>query len=223
MQPSLFKPDNWQLTPAEAKNQQTQLRHQVQCSDQLKQPIQTVAGIDVGFEQQGTIARAAIAVLQFPQLNLIEQTIARQPTQFPYIPGLLSFREIPVILAAFAQLSRLPDLLLCDAQGLAHPRRFGLACHLGVLTELPSIGVAKTRLCGSYQQPDESKGSWYALLDQDEQIGTVLRTRDRVNPLFISCGHKISLPTAIHYVLMCTTRYRLPETTRWAHFLASGG
>jgi deoxyribonuclease V len=138
------------------------------------------------------------------------------------VPGLLSFRETPAVLEALGRLSERPDLLLCDGQGYAHPRRFGLACHLGVLTGLPSIGVAKSRLIGTHGALPKEKGAWVPLLDGDEAVGAVLRTRDGVAPLYVSIGHRVSLPTAIRWVLACTTRYRLPETTRQAHRLASG-
>jgi len=184
--------------------------------------VRRVAGIDVGFEQDGATSRAAFAVLEFPELRLVESAVARLPTGFPYVPGLLSFREIPAVLEALGRLSERPDLLLCDGQGYAHPRRFGLACHLGVLTGLPSIGVAKSRLIGTHGALPEEKGAWVPLLDGDEAVGAVLRTRDGVAPLYVSIGHRVSLPTAIRWVLACTTRYRLPETTRQAHRLASG-
>jgi len=178
--------------------------------------------VDVGFEDQGKTTRAAIAVLEFPSLELVAQAIARLPTSFPYVPGLLSFREIPAVLAALEKLESLPDLLLCDGQGLAHPRRFGIACHLGVLTNIPAIGVAKTRLIGSFGPVPEEKGGWAPLMDKEEQIGAVLRSRTGTKPLFISAGHRIGLESAIHYVMACTPKYRLPETTRQAHRLASG-
>ena len=184
--------------------------------------IRRVAGVDVGFEQGGRITRAAVAVLGFPDLEPASEAIARLPTSFPYVPGLLSFREIPAVLAALQQLEELPDLLLCDGQGLAHPRRFGIACHLGVLVDLPSIGVAKSRLLGEHEEPGPDKGSWEPLLDRGETIGAVVRTRSRVKPLYVSIGHRLSLDTAIRYLLACTPRYRLPETTRRAHRLASG-
>lgn len=200
---------------------QERLRGLVESRDRLEN-IQRVAGVDVGFKESGRITRAAVALLRFPSLELEEQAIVQQPTRFPYVPGLLSFREIPAVLEAMMQLENQPDLLLCDGQGIAHPRRFGIACHLGLLTDTPAIGVAKSRLIGSHPAVPEEKGSWVPLMDRDEQIGAVLRTRKRVNPLYISPGHRISLESAIHYVLACTTRYRLPETTRWAHRLASG-
>jgi deoxyribonuclease V len=161
-------------------------------------------------------------VLTFPELEFRESAIARAPLSFPYVPGLLSFREIPAVLKAFGELRELPDIVLCDGQGYAHPRRFGLACHLGVLTGLPTIGVAKKRLLGECAELPANKASHVSLMHDGEVIGAVLRSRDGVKPLYISIGHRVSLATALHYVLRCTTRYRLPETTRWAHRLASG-
>jgi deoxyribonuclease V len=211
----------WDLTPAEAIAVQQQLRERVIREDRLIRPTR-IAGVDVGFEDSGRITRAAVAVLDFPSLEPLEQAVALQPTRFPYVPGLLSFREVPAILQALGQLKRPPDLLLCDGQGLAHPRRFGLACHLGLLTDIPSIGVGKTRLIGSHGAVPEGKGSWVPLIDRGEEVGAVLRTRRGVKPIYVSIGHRISLPTAIDYVLAATTRYKLPETTRAAHRLASG-
>ena len=211
---------SWDLSPSEARALQYDLRSKIITSDQFRVP-RWVAGVDVGFEKQGTITRAAGAVLSFPDLQLVDHAIARQPTRFPYLPGLLSFREIPAILQALESIRQAPDMLLCDGQGMAHPRRFGLACHLGLLTDLPSIGVAKSRLIGQYGELPETKGSWIPLLADGQVIGAVLRSRDRVKPLYISIGHRISLVSAIHYVMACCTRYKLPETTRAAHRLAS--
>lgn len=211
----------WDVTPAQARAIQLEGRACVIAEDRLG-GVARVAGIDVGFEQDGAISRAAVVVLDLSSLRLVESAVARLPTRFPYVPGLLSFREIPAVLEALGRLSASPDLLLCDGQGYAHPRRFGLACHLGVITGLPSIGVAKSRLIGTHGPLPEAKGAWVPLRDGEETIGAVLRTRDRVAPLYVSIGHRVSLPTAIHWVLACTTRYRLPETTRQAHRLASG-
>jgi len=217
----IAQPIDWPENVAEARAVQEQLRARVITENQLG-AVEHVAGVDVGFEQKGDITRAAVAVLRFPQLDLVEQAIARQPTRFPYIPGYLSFREIPALLAALAKITTTPDLILCDGQGLAHPRRFGIACHLGVLTGLATIGVAKSRLIGSHDEPGAKKGCWTPLMDKGEVIGAVLRSRDNVSPLYVSVGHRVDLHTAIDYVLRCTTRYRLPETTRCAHRLASG-
>jgi len=214
-------PHPWNVSASEAIALQQRLRGEVIEADRFSR-IDTVAGVDVGFEAHGSVTRAAVAVLSFPQLKLLEYAIARRPTEFPYIPGLLSFREIPAVLDALSRLRRLPDLLLCDGQGRAHPRRFGIACHLGVLTGLPAIGVAKSRLVGTHAPLAEDKGARQALYDKGEVIGMVLRTRRGVRPLYISVGHRVALATAVDYVLRCITRFRLPETTRAAHKLASG-
>ena len=212
---------SWPRDIASARKIQETLRTQVIREDALA-AVRYVAGVDVGFEDKGRTTRAAIAVLEFPGLVLHDRAISRSPTRFPYIPGYLSFRELPAVLLALERVTVTPDLLLCDGQGLAHPRRFGLACHLGVLTDLPSIGVAKSRLIGVYDEPPGEKGQCTPLMDKGETIGAVVRTRSNVSPVYVSLGHRISLPTAVDYVLRCTTRYRLPETTRWAHRLASG-
>ncbi|QDL09036.1 deoxyribonuclease V [Brasilonema octagenarum UFV-E1] len=211
----------WSLTVDEARKIQETLRYEVITEDKLKQPIQYVAGVDMGFEADGTISRAAVAVLSFPDLQLQETSLARRPTTFPYIPGFLSFREIPAVLDALEKIQTIPDLILCDGQGIAHPRRFGIACHLGLIVDIPTIGVAKSLLIGKYEDLPETRGSCVPLIDKEETIGVVLRTRTKVKPLYISSGHRISLPTAIDYVLRCTTKYRLPETTRIADKLAS--
>ncbi|WP_423226999.1 deoxyribonuclease V [Marinobacter halodurans] len=208
------------LTPKDAIALQQSLRAQVRTEDDLPD-VRTVAGVDAGFEDNGQTTRAAVVVLNLNDLTPIDYTLARLPTRFPYVPGLLSFRECPVILEALKQLETLPDLLLCDGQGIAHPRRLGIATHIGLLTGLPSIGVGKSRLTGTHGPVPEGKGEWTPLKDGDETIGAVLRTRSGVKPLFISPGHRISLPTAIDHVMACITRYRLPETTRWADGLAS--
>ncbi|MEO0409380.1 MAG: deoxyribonuclease V [Cyanobacteria bacterium P01_A01_bin.135] len=211
----------WPDTREAAIALQRQLQERVILQDQMGQVVH-VAGVDVGFESGGSITRAAVAVLTFPELVLVDRAIARCPTTFPYIPGLLSFRELPAVIDALNRLTILPQLLLCDGQGLAHPRRLGIACHLGLLTDIPAIGVAKSRLVGNHDPAPEPKGGWTLLTHREETIGAVLRTRQGTKPLFISSGHRISLATAIDYVMRCTTRYRLPETTRHAHKLASG-
>ena len=211
----------WPQTIENAKSLQVQLQGSVIKRNQFGE-IRYVAGIDIGFENAGKITRAAIAILSFPDLHLVEKQVVRDKTCFPYVPGYLSFREIPPALKAFEKLSNTPDLLLCDGQGLAHPRRFGLACHLGLWTQIPSIGVAKSRLTGTNKDVGALKGNWQPLCDNGDEIGAVLRTRTNVAPLYVSIGHKIDLLTAIDFTLRCTTKYRLPETTRWAHKLASG-
>ncbi len=213
-------PDHWPTELAEAAALQETLAAQVLTTDRLGE-VRHVAGVDVGFEAEGTITRAAVAVLSFPELQLVDQAVARRPTTFPYIPGFLSFRELPAVLEALANVAIVPELLLCDGQGLAHPRRFGIACHLGLLVDLPAIGVAKSLFVGKHAEVSDERGAWQPLLDRGETIGAALRTRPGTRLLYVSSGHRISLPTALDYVLRCTTKYRLPETTRWAHNLAS--
>ena len=210
----------WQLTPAEAVVLQNALRQRVERVDRLP-AIRHVAGVDVGFEEGGHVARAAVAVLAFPGLQPAATSVARRPVEFPYVPGLLAFRELPAVLAALANLDIAPDLILCDGQGIAHPRRFGIASHLGVLLDVPTIGAAKTRLTGQYAEPKDVKGAWTPLIDGAETIGAVVRTRVGVKPIYVSIGHRVSLKTAVELTLACVTRYRLPETTRQAHHLAS--
>lgn len=216
----------WDLAPREAIALQVRLRERVERADRLG-PVRRVAGVDVGFEDDGRVTRAAVAVLGYPGLALVERAIVRVPTRFPYVPGLLSFREVPAVLAAFEQLRTAPDLILYDGQGIAHPRRFGIASHVGLLLDCPSIGVAKSRLVGAHRMPADRRGAWAPLVDAGETrgtetIGAVLRTRKGVKPLYVSIGHRVSLETAVRWTLACCTKYRLPETTRWAHRLASG-
>jgi deoxyribonuclease V len=184
--------------------------------------VRHVAGVDCGFpsEHGGEVTRAAVAVLAFPSLELVEHSIVERPTDFPYVPGFLSFREVPAILEALGRLTIRPGLLIVDGQGYAHPRGFGIACHLGVETGLPSIGTAKSRLVGEHREPGAKAGSRVPLEYKGETVGTVLRTRDGVAPLYVSVGHKLDLDSAVSWVLACTRGYRLPETTRWADGLA---
>ncbi len=204
---------------AEAKEIQEKLRELVITKDCLGE-VHYVAGVDVGFKNNYTISQAAVAVLSFPELEVVETKIAQIPTTFPYVPGYLSFREIPAILKVIERLQITPDLIICDGQGLAHPRRFGLACHLGVLLDIPTIGVAKSLFIGKHETIPSEKGSWKPLIDQNETIGSVLRSRTNVKPIYVSIGHKISLPTAREYTVKCLGKYRLPETTRWADKLS---
>ena len=210
----------WDLSPAEARELQTHLAPCVVCENNVGR-LRRVAGVDAGFEAAGRITRAAVAVLSWPGLEPLEDAVVRRETSFPYVPGLLSFRELPAVLEALERLSTLPDLLLCDGQGIAHPRRFGIAAHLGVLTDLPAIGVGKTRLVGSHEPVPEPRGARTALKDGDEVIGAVLRTRTRVKPVYVSIGHRVSLETAVDLVLRAAPRYRLPEPIRRADRLAS--
>lgn len=212
----------WPTTLDEALAVQQQLRAQVVTHDDLGE-VRVVAGVDAGYEDEGQTARAVVVALAFPTLEPLDYAVARRPAIFPYIPGFLSFREGPAVIAALDALRVRPDLLICDGQGIAHPRRLGIASHIGVLTNMPSIGCAKSLLTGRHGPVPEERGAWTPLTHRGEPIGAVLRTRVGVKPVFISVGHRVSLPTALHYVMACTTRYRLPETTRLADGLASHG
>lgn len=212
---------SWEVNPTEAIAIQEHLRPQVVSEDRFGE-IAVAAGVDVGYEDGGATMRAAVAVLDFNSLTLLESAVARHPSTFPYLPGLLSFRESPAVLEAIGNLGHWPDLLFCDGHGLAHPRRFGLACHLGLLCDLPSIGVAKSRLIGVHEPPGTDRGSWKPLLDEGKIVGAALRTRSNVRPVLVSVGHRVSLESAIALTMRCIGRYRLPETTRFAHLLASG-
>jgi len=213
-------PHSWDVSPEEAVAIQRQLRQRLQIQP-LTAEVEWLAAVDAGFTDQGATARAAVVLFHLPEMAQVEQRLAFAPVRFPYVPGLLSFRELPVVLQALESLSRLPDLLLCDGMGIAHPRRLGIAAHLGLVTDLPSIGVGKSRLTGRYEEPGPNKGDWSPLLDHGERIGSVLRTRPGVKPLFVSPGHKTSQDDAIAWVLRTTTRYRLPEPIRAADQLAS--
>ncbi len=209
------------LTPKEAVAQQRELAGRVIKENQFDS-IEYVAGVDVGFEENKTISRAAAVVLSFPELVPLESGIARRPVTFPYIPGLLAYREVPVVLDALAQLATEPDIILVDGHGLAHPRRFGIACQIGVLLDRPSVGVAKSILVGKADEPENRVGAWAPLVDKGETIGAVVRTKLNVKPIYVSIGNKIDLRTAVELVLKCTTKYRVPETTRYAHNIAGG-
>ncbi len=215
----IVSPHRWDVSPSEAMEIQQGLRSGVSTERSFNQ-VNTVAGVDVAIK--GEVAKAAIVVLSYPGLTPLDYSLAELPVEFPYIPGLLAFREAPAVLAALETLKTEPDLFIFDAQGLAHPRRMGLATHLGVIINRPSIGCAKSRLCGSHHEPGPERGSLAHLYDGDEIIGAVLRTQTGVTPLYVSIGHKVDLPTAIEYVLSCCTNYRLPETTRYAHRVAGG-
>ena len=212
---------DWNLTPQQAIQLQKQLAYEVVAEDRFSEPVKTVAGIDLGYDSKNDTSRAVCVVLSFPELELIETSEALLPIQFPYVPGLLSFRETPVAIKALEKLTVTPDLILCDGQGLAHPRRFGIACHIGLITDLPTLGVAKSLLVGKFENLGESRGSRAPLVHKNEQVGFALRTKDKVQPVYVSVGHRISLETAADYVLQCAQKYRLPETTRLADKMAS--
>ena len=212
---------SWPATAAEAIALQKQLAPAVETADRLG-AVRTIAGIDVAFPGGGALTRAAIVVLSYPDLAVIETRVVEEPTRFPYVPGLLSFREAPAVLSALGELDSVPDLLMVDGHGIAHPRRLGIACHLGLLASLPAIGVAKSRLCGRHDEPGTEKGSRTPLADGDAVLGAVLRTRARVKPVFVSAGHRVGLETAVKLVLACAPRFRLPEPTRLADKLSKG-
>ncbi|MGR4069146.1 deoxyribonuclease V [Halomonas sp. LR3S48] len=216
---------DWNLSPEEAIALQKRMAGHIEREDRLA-PVRHIAGVDIGFEQGGEITRAAAVVLAWPGdpfvgLEIVEQVVHREPTRMPYIPGLLSFREIPAALAAFGQLTTRPELVMVDGQGIAHPRRLGVASHLGLWLDLPTIGVAKSRLCGVYDEVPEARGEWTPLRHRGETIGAVLRTRVGVKPVFVSLGHRISLETSLDWVAKCLGRTKLPEPTRLADRLAS--
>ncbi len=194
---------------------QKELRHRVRLENDFG-AIRHVAGVDVGYDNARGLAHASVVVVALGTLLPVEQVQVFTPVAFPYITGLLSFREIPAIIEALAQLKHAYELLMVDGQGIAHPRRLGIAAHLGVLTDMPAIGVAKSRLTGTFHPPGPTKGSHSPLMDKGERIGAVLRSRDNVSPLFISPGHRIDIDASVRYVVQCLTRYRLPEPTRLA-------
>jgi deoxyribonuclease V len=207
---------------AAAIAEQHALRARVSLRDEFGD-LRLVAGVDAGFENESTVIRAAVVVLHFPDLVPVDYALVRQPVTFPYVPGLLAFREVPAMIAAFDRLHTEPDMVICDGHGIAHPRRCGIACHLGVLLNLPTIGCAKQRLIGRYVAPPTVRAARSPLYDGSEQIGWVLRTRADAQPVFVSPGHRVSLDRVTEVVMACTTRFRLPETTRFAHRLASHG
>ncbi len=220
-------PHRWDLTPKEAAQLQVELRRLLQKQRDFGE-IRTVAGADIAVEiapaagknPKEAVGYAGVIVYSFPQLEEIERRSACLRLTFPYVPGLLVFREGPALLEAFAQLRTEPDLLLFDAHGYAHPRRFGLACHLSVVLDKPGIGVAKSRLIGRYEEPLDQVGAWSPLADAEETIGAVLRTRAGVQPIFVSIGHRVDLESAVEMALACADGRRIPKPTREAdHFV----
>ena len=208
---------------AALRAQQLELASSVILEDRLdNDPPDLIGGADVGFEQGGEVTRAAMVLLSYPSLELVEYQVARVATTMPYIPGFLSFRETPALMAAWQQLSHKPDLLFVDGHGISHPRRLGVASHFGLLVDVPTIGVAKKRLCGKLEPLAAEPGALAPLLDKGEQLAWVWRSKVRCNPLFISTGHRVSLDSALTWVQRCMNGYRLPEPTRWADAVASG-
>lgn len=212
---------SWQVTTAEAKAIQLELASQVKRVGVITDP-RYIAGVDISVNRFSKTGTGAVVVLSYPGLQVVEAQVVTDRIAFPYVPGLLSYREAPLILAAFEKIKIKPDIVMVDGQGIAHPRRFGIASHLGLILGIPTIGCAKSRLCGEHEIPGTQTGSFAELKDNGEVIGAVLRTRENVKPLYISIGHLIDLPAAIKWVLACCRGYRLPEPTRLAHQAAGG-
>lgn len=212
-------PEAAPLSEQDARRIQDELRGRVVRADRLG-PVRRVAAVDAHYSANQEVTWAAVALVGANDLELRESVLACRPTSFPYIPGFLSFREAPVMLDALACLSVRPDLLLVDGQGIAHPRRFGLACHVGVLADLPTIGVAKSLLAGRYLEPGPERGDWTPLIHRGEVVGAALRTRKGTRPVFVSVGHRVALETAIDHVMRCTPRFRLSEPIRLADRLS---
>ena len=210
---------DWEMTPLQARQTQLKLAAMVSTQNEVCD-VRLIAGVDISAPDTEGFARAAVVVLSYPELKTVEAKTIEQRVTFPYIPGLLSFREAPLILAACEELDSEPDLILIDGQGIAHPRRLGLASHLGLLWDKPTIGCAKSRLCGEHQLVPQEPGSYAELVDKDEVVGAVLRTRRGVNPIYVSIGHKLDLQAAIAWVLRCCSDFRIPEPTRLAHLAA---
>lgn len=211
---------DWDLDPRQAVALQRELARQVRLMPADELPA-TVAGVDVSYEKHGDHFFAAVVVLDFATLTVLDEASADGRVDFPYIPGLLSFRELPVLLAAFRRLKTVPDVVLVDGQGIAHPRRIGLASHLGLWLNLPTVGCAKSRLCGVHAELGAKRGEAAPLLLADEVVGMALRTRERVKPLYVSPGHLTDVASATRLTLACTRRYRMPEPTRLAHHLTN--
>src|SRR3954469_19045513 len=211
---------DWSLTPREAVELQKQLRAQVRVTP-LKKRAETIAGAAISFNKFDPTIYTGIVVLRLPTLEVVEEVGIVGETTFPYVPGLLSFRESPSVLEAWAKLKTEPDAVMFDGQGLAHPRRVGIACHVGLLIERPTLGCAKSVLVGKYEEPPQERGSWSPLVDKGETVGAALRTKDRVQPIYVSPGHLIDLEGAIDLTLRCDGGYRQPEPTRRAHLLVN--
>ncbi len=208
----------WDLSPAEAKKVQEQLRSRVNSETPLDwDRIRLVAAADVSFSRKSPVLFGAVVLVHFPELTLHSVYYRQAEARFPYVPGFLSFREAPVLLEIFDALPVVPDVLLCDGQGVAHPRFFGLASHLGLLLDLPTVGCAKSLLVGEFEPPGVEKGSFTPIHFQGREVGAALRTRRGVQPVYVSVGHKITLPDALELVLKCSPRYRIPEPLRLAH------
>lgn len=209
----------WDLKPDEAIALQKELAGRIILEDQPGE-VKRIAGVDMAINEENGLARAAVVLLSYPELEMLECHVYEEPLRMPYVPGLLSFREAPAVLGAFAQLKQSADLVMVDGQGIAHPRRMGIGAHVGLWLDLPTIGCAKSILTGHHKPVGENVGDWVPLISNHETIGAVVRTRSKVKPMIISAGHKITLETSIKYVLNCGKGYRLPEPTRQADKLS---
>lgn len=207
---------SWNVTPKEAAAEQLKLAGQVEITE-FRGKISLVAGTDLSYDRANDMLFAAVLVFSFPDLELIETQSTIAKSTFPYVPGLLSYRELPPLLECFRKLRNVPDIVLCDGQGIAHPRRFGLASHLGILLKIPTVGCAKSRLTGSGNEPGLEKGKWSPLNDEGEEIGRIVRTRTGVKPMYISVGHLCDIETATEVTIKCCIKYRQPEPNRLAH------
>lgn len=207
---------NWNVSIEQAKAIQLELKDRIQIK-KLGSPVRSVAGCDVSYSKKTEMCFAVVMVFKFPTMDIVEQTQASGPVNFPYVPGYLTFREAPILLKAFEKIENMPDLVLFDGQGIAHRRQMGLAAHLGLILDLPSIGCAKNVLVGKFEQPEDIQGSYTELIYQNRIIGAVVRTRDGVKPLFVSSGYKITIDEAIEWVLRACTKYRIPEPIRRSH------
>jgi deoxyribonuclease V len=212
---------SWDVSTLEARKIQEKLASRVSWECSLNNP-RLIAGVDISVNRFNKTGRGAVVILNYPALEIVEIRAVSDSVTFPYVPGLLSFREMPLLLAAFEKVKNIPDLILVDGQGIAHPRRIGIASHLGLVLNIPTIGCAKSRLCGEHEIPGIKAGSYTDLTDRGEVIGAVLRTRDGVRPVYVSIGHMVDLPSAVHWVGACCRGYRLPEPTRLAHQAAGG-
>ena len=217
----VIRQHEWRVSTSEAREIQAELAGQVSRAGDVNN-LRLIAGVDISVNRWAKTGTGAVVVLSYPELEPVEIKVVTDHIEFPYVPGLLSFREAPLILAACKELTVTPDLVMVDGQGIAHPRRIGLASHLGLFLDVPTIGCAKSRLCGRHDEPGNEAGSYAELLDGDEVIGVVLRTREGVKPVYVSVGHKVDLPAAIRWTLACCRGYRLPEPTRLAHQAAGG-
>lgn len=219
--PPLPKLHDWNLSPTQAVAMQKELRERVQIAPLDLSHVHTVAGADISFNKFSETIYAGIVVLKFPELEIVERTGVVTTTKFPYIPGLLSFREIPALLEAWEKLQNVPDVLVCDGHGIAHPRRLGIAAHAGLWLNLPTIGCAKSVLVGKFEEPEIMRGCRSPLVHYGETIGAALRTKNKVQPVYVSPGNLCDMESAVELLLRCDTGYRLPEPTRQAHLFVN--